>query len=190
MPKKVIRRGFKRETKSYKEEPEAPEVLGSLVTKVEDELLGQGVQAFDNSNVMEEYLELPQDLTEVESKELGKYFTTFTNQKLYVRGLVWQSGALLREINSKLDYIRADVYAMLPVKTSVKEKELALLNNNKAKALLEKSNFIQEKYSMLETYLDNLIDAITCISREITRRESDWNISNREDNINNKKRRR
>lgn len=190
MAKKVLQRGFKKKsTKSYKEEPEAPEVLGSIVERVEDELMEQGVQAFDNSNVMEDYLELPEDLTIVESKELGKYFTTFTNQKLYVRGLIWQSGAILKEINSKLDYIRNDIYATLPVKMSVKEKELALLNNNKAKALLEKSNFIQEKYNMLDIYLDNLIDAITCISREITRRESDWNNEAREDNINKKKRR-
>lgn len=190
MSSKVIKRGFRKPSKSYKKDTkEEEDLIGSLTSKVEEELQSQGVQAFDNSNVMEDYLELPNDLTEVESKELGKYFTTFTNQKLYVRGLIWQSGALIRELNAKLDFIRADVYAMLPAKTSIKEKELALLTNKNARELLDKVNFIQEKHRMLETYLDNLIDAIVCISREITRRESDWQMSNREDNINNKRRR-
>lgn len=192
MAKKVLRRGFKQSTTSYKEEPKVEEsivsTLGGLVEQVEEELSEQGVKAFDNSNVMVDYLELPEDLTIVESRELGRYFTTFTNQKLYVRGLIWQSGAILKEINSQLDYIRNEVYADLPVKMSVKEKELALLNNTTAKQLLDKCNFIQEKFNMLNTYLDNLIDAITCISREITRRESDWNNNQREDNINKKRR--
>lgn len=165
------------------------EDIGGLADKVEKDLSKQGVRSFTNDNVIEDYLQLPSDLTNVSSRDLGRYFTTFTNQKLYVRSILWKCGAVLREINSDIDLIRTNIYATLPSKTSVKEKELALLQSSKAKELIKKYNYFQEKHSMLETYLDNLIDAITCISREITRRESDWQDSSREDNVNNKRRR-
>lgn len=154
-----------------------------LVAQVEDDLESIGVYTYSNRNVAKDYLVMPSDVTEIENSELGKYFTAFTNQKLYVRNLVCQSGMMVRELNYQLDTIRARVYSTLPAKMSVKEKELTLLNDPKAEELISHINFLQEKYNMLSMHLDNLVDAITCISREITRRENDMFAQNRENNI-------
>lgn len=150
----------------------------TLLDTVEESLEEDGITLFDNSDITEDYLRLPADITEEQSRELGKYFNAFTKQKMWVRTLLGRTKALLREKKDLLDDIKDRVYQSLPAKMSVTEKELRLRSDErdgkKASALLKDLAFLEEKVHMLEDYLDNLVDAIVCISREITRRESDW----------------
>lgn len=170
-----------------KEEQEVVFAGCSLLERVENELKHEGIVPFDNSDIMNEYLRLPADLTEVESKELGKYFNTFTKQKMYCRTLLGRTSALLRELTEELDEIKDKVYSELPAKMSVTEKKLKLRSHErygeKASELLEKVALLEEKRNMLGDYLENLIDGITCVSREITRRIGDFNDEKRENNI-------
>lgn len=183
-----IQRGLR--TKHNK--PPAEE-SGSILDKVEGELKREGIVPFENNDIMEEYLQLPADLTESTSKELGRYFNTFTKQKMYCRTMLGRVSAILREQYEEIDELRGIVYKSLPVKMSVKEKELSLLADedygSEAKALVHSITKLEEKKNMLSLYLDNLVDGIFNISREISRRESDWFDEKRENSIENKRRR-
>jgi vacuolar-type H+-ATPase subunit I/STV1 len=194
LKKGQMQRGLRPKLDSVNEEQKVVFAGDSLLERVENELKHEGIVPFDNSDIMNEYLRLPADLTEVESKELGKYFNTFTKQKMYCRTLLGRTSALLRELTEELDEIKDKVYSELPTKMSVTEKKLKLRSHKrygeKASRLLEKVALLEEKRNMLEDYLENLIDGIFNISREISRRESDWNDDIRENSINNKRRNR
>lgn len=164
----------------------------SMLEKVEKQLKSEGIVPFENENIMEEYLKLPADLTECYSQELGRYFNAFTKQKLWCRTLLGRTSALLRELTEDLDDIRDRVYSQLPVKMSVKEKELKLRSDEKfgvkAVELLGRIAPLQEKQNMLAIYLSNLEDCIFSVSREISRRESDLDNEKRGNSIENKRR--
>lgn len=163
-----------------------------ILSIVEEDLRNKGVVAFGNDNLLEEYLQLPADLTEATSQDLGRYLNTFTKQKMYIRTLIGRTGAIFREIDEELNTIRDLVYSELPAKVSVKEKELKLRSHEvygeDAVELLKNSAIYSEKLNMLNLYIANLEDGIFNISREVSRRESDWSNETREYNISNKKR--
>lgn len=154
-----------------------------LLNNVEKDLEKDGINLFENDNVDEDYLILPRDLTEVQAKELGRYFNAFTIQKMWVRTVAGRTGLVVREIERKLDIIKSKVYSELPAKMSVKEKELRLTENPQAQNLIEQSSFYSEKLYMLNDYLNNLEDGIFNISREITRRNADFKEYNTEHNL-------
>ena len=193
LKKGKLQRGFSPDTKEVpidEHDIDAPEE--SILDTLERELKQDGIVLFDNENILEDYLRLPADITEVLSKDLGRYFNTFTKQKMWTRTLLGRTGALLRELEEELDDIRDRVYSQLPAKMSVKEKELKLRSDERdgerAIELLQKVAVMQEKRKILVDYLDNLVDAIFNISREISRRESDWNDETRENSIDRKRR--
>ncbi len=191
LKKGKLQRGFSPDTSEVPvEDIEAPNE--SILDQVERDLKRDGIVLFDNENILKDYLRLPADITEVPSKDLGRYFNTMTKQKMWVRTLLGRTGALLRELEEELDDIRGKVYSQLPAKMSVKEKELKLRSDERygerAIELLQKVAVMQEKRKILLDYLDNLVDAIFNISREISRRESDWNDETRENSIDRKRR--
>lgn len=186
LKKGKIQRGFSPDTTEAPiEELDAPEE--SILDTVERELKDDGIILFDNENILEDYLRLPADITEVPSKDLGRYFNTFTKQKMWTRTLLGRTGALLRELEEELDDIRDRVYSQLPAKMSVKEKELKLRSDERdgerAIELLQKVAIMQEKRKILLDYLENLVDAIFNISREISRRSDDFKDDSRENNL-------
>lgn len=164
----------------------------TILDLVEEDLNSKGVVPFENNDILEDYLQLPADLTEVTSQDLGRYLNTFTKQKMYIRTLIGRTGALFRELDEELNKIRDLVYSELPPKVSVKEKELKLRSHEEyghdAVELLKSTAIYSEKLNMLNLYIANLEDGIFNISREVSRRESDWNSESRENNIMSKKR--
>lgn len=154
-----------------------------LLEQIENDLEQDGVILFDNKNVDEDYLTLPRDLTEINSQELGKYLNSFTTQKMWIRTLIGRVRANLREIEKQLDKVKDRVYGLLPTKLSVKEKELRLANHEEAQELIDKVDYYDQKLQILGEYLDNLVDAIFNISREVTRRLQDTDAENREHSV-------
>jgi hypothetical protein len=175
---------LKRQNKAENNEPKKKEVLDII----EEELEKDGITLFGNDNVAENYLVLPKDITEEDSKELGKYFNAFTQQKMWTRTLIGRLAATIRDKQRGLDDIKSEVFSSLPAKLSVKEKELKFQTDKRARKVLDDLFLLQEKLNMLSDYLENLVDGIFNISREISRRSSDWNDDRREDNIGKKRR--
>ena len=192
LPKQVlkkggIQRGFAPDTSKspiVERDLDAPEE--SLLDTVERELKGDGITPFDNTDILQDYLRLPADITEEASKELGRYFNAFTQQKVWTRTLLSRVSIMIRELESDLDEIRFVTYSDLPPKMAVKEKELQV--KGIAKEQIDELNILVSKRIMLGDYLDNLIDVLFVISREISRRESDWNTEQRDNSIDKKRR--
>jgi hypothetical protein len=161
---------------------------GSLLDEVDAYMEKNEVPAFDNNKMDRNYLILPTFIDELASNELGKFFHTFTLQKLWVRTLMARVGAMLREKNVELDKMKDSIFSQYPQRMSITEKELKLYSDPVASAFLAELAVIQEKYNMLDSYMKNLEDAIFNISREITRRSGDFADNSRGENINNKRR--
>lgn len=155
---------------------------------VEATLVSEGINLFNDENIMEEFSSLPLDLTEVTSKQLGQYFCTFTKNKMWARTLVSRVVIIIKSLDEELDSLKVDTFKSLPAKMSVKEKELMLRDNDRCSEILGELAFYRSKLDMLNSHLDNLVDGIFAISREISRRESDWGDESRENSINNKRR--
>lgn len=192
LKKGTIQRGLK---PNFAQSPVSEKELekeDSILEAVERQLESQGIIPFDNANIMEEYLKLPADLTECDSRDLGRYFNAFTKQKLWCRTLLARTSALLRELTEELDDISDKVYSELPPKMSVTEKKLKLRSHERlgvrATELLKDVALFQERQNMLSTYLDNLVDCIFNVSREISRRESDWSDEQRGNSVDSKRR--
>lgn len=153
-----------------------------------NDLKKQGIELFTNDNILDEFLRLPADITELTSRDLGKYFNTFTKQKMWTRTLLSLKIAENRDLNSSLDIIKAELFSELPMKMSIKEKELNLYtyvskSGLTAKNMLEKQKKLEGTLDILNSYLENLNDGIFSISREISRRESDFKDDKRESNL-------
>ena len=161
----------------------------SVLDTIEEELEQEGITLFDNENVDNEYLILPADITEETSPELGKYFNAFTQQKMWTRTVIGRLATTIREMRRSVDDIKSEVYSSLPPKLSIKEKDLRFQVDPRAREILDDIFIYEEKLRMTEDYLENLIDGIVLISREITRRVGDFNDSKRDDNIGRTKRR-
>lgn len=154
---------------------------------VEVELQKDGIVLFTDENIMEDYSRLPLDLTEVTSKDLGRYFNTFTKNKMWARTLISRVIIIVKALDEELDTLKVTTFKSLPVKMSVKEKDLMLRDNERCSEILGELAFYKSKLEMLNSHLDNLIDGIFAISREISRRESDWVDDKREASIDNKR---
>jgi predicted NACHT family NTPase len=154
----------------------------TLLDRVEKDLENLKIVPFENDKIDQIYLNLPKDITEVDSKELGRYLNAFTQQKMWVRTNIGRVGVLIRDIKRDFDKIKAEIFSQLPTKMSVKEKELRVAEGEQALVHTDKLDFYEGKLEMLEDYLANLEDAIFNISREITRRGEDWKDFNREHN--------
>ena len=178
---RVVRKSKVERTAVVKEERNVSEI-------VEEELAEEGINLFTNENVVEDYLQLPADLTEETSQDLGRYFNAFTQQKMYVRTVIGRLSAIVREKDTAMNNLRAEVYSSMNAKVSQKEKELQFQSDPRVQERLDELFNYKEKLFMATDYLEGLIDGITLISREISRRESDWNDDRRSDNISKKRR--
>lgn len=174
--------------KSKAEPKEVVKEERNISEEVEEQLAEEGITLFTNENVVEDYLQLPADLTEETSQDLGRYFNAFTQQKMYVRTVIGRLSAIVREKDNSMNILRAEVYSGMNAKVSQKEKELQFQSDPRVQEQMEDLFSFKEKLLMASDYLDGLIDGITLISREISRRESDWNDNKRSDNLEKKRR--
>lgn len=164
----------------------------SLMDKLTDEIVEQGVTLFTpqdlggNLQIDTDYLSLPSDLTEVPSRELGKYLNAFTQNKAYMRTLYnWQE--MLTEEKKRIYYdVYVEVYSnhtKLTPKASEKSKELLCNNDEHVKDKFLEYRNQKLKLSMLANTIASYEEMIFLISREITRRNGDFSESNRIDNL-------
>lgn len=151
--------------------------------RMESELEREGVVPFENTAIKQDYLKLPPFLDELPSHELGRYLNAFTMQRMYVRSSISKLGAMLQEIEILLNAEKSRVFATLPVKMSVKEKELNLYSDEVAKGILETYTYYQNKYKYYLDYMESLDDAKFSLSREISRRGMDFMDNSRGENL-------
>lgn len=159
----------------------------SLADRLTEEIEELGVVLFEpekNLNIDTDYVTLPRDITEVVSHELGQYLNAMTQQKMYMRTLIgWQ---LINLEESKREYfdVSEDIYKDLSrtkQSETSKERIINCAPDVKPKFLLYKDQ--KRKLDLLELNLASIEDAIFQVSREISRRNSDWDTENRNHNV-------
>lgn len=147
--------------------------------KIEEEMVELDIPKFTNSNVNVDYLQLPRDLTDLPTAEISKYLNAIVQQKLYVRTVTSDARAVYREAKSELDKAKLKVFALLPPRMSVTEKELRVFEDVDAEEARKFAEYALEKYDYLKDVMASLDDAQFLVSRELTRRVKDFEDINR-----------
>lgn len=148
--------------------------METLIDKVENQLLVEGVEAFGNENIVKNYLKLPKHLDELPASEVGRYLHAAIQQRMYVRTLISRTRAYLREAEKDLSVEKARLYRELPVKLSLTEKELRLREEPIAKEKFDTILYYQERLDYLKDVLESLEDFKFNVSRELSRRGVDF----------------
>lgn len=167
-------------TKKEKINPKA--IQKEYANKIEQELSEQGVTFFDESNldIDMDYMKLPRELTEVSNKDLGEYLNAFTQQKLYLRTLLGRS-----EVESDIvaqEYFTAahPLYRKYSTeKLSEKAKDRIVNADPHVKDYYTKFVDVKRRCSILSKSIENIEDAVFLISREISRRTTDFDMESR-----------
>lgn len=161
---------------------DTPKDTKTMLDVLEEDLQKDGIRLPEYSDVDEEYSALPKYVTEVESKELGEYLNSFTQQKVWIRTVSGRVSLLLKETEHKLDIKKARIFSNLPQKMAMKEKELNLLLDPETETLVKQYDYLESKLRILEDIIYSLEESIFSISREISRRGKDFDEFNRGEN--------
>lgn len=159
----------------------------TYLNKIESDLENEGVVFFDEThlNITDEYLTLPAEISVVSSKELGEYLNAFTQQKIYLRTLLGRVEVNIEEYRRSYITASEEAYKSLSSgKLSETAKDRLINSDEKVKPLYyEYMNWVKRK-DLLEYNILNIEDAIFMISREVSRRTSDFDAENRNYNVN------
>ena len=159
----------------------------SYLDKMEAELEKKGAVFFDadtNLNITAEYLELPPEITEVTSRDLGEYLNAFTQQKVYLRTLLGRTELLVEEARRKYFEASADLYRKYSIdKMSETAKERMINAHPTVQPLYYEFVDCRKKQSLVEYSIANIEDIIFMLSREVSRRTGDFNEENRAHNV-------
>ena len=158
-----------------------------LNTKLQRELEKKGSVSFspENGNLEIDagYLRLPADITLLPTHEVGKHLNAFTQQKMYMRTLHLQMQCLTEDCRRGYDQARYAIASEFSGSKTVTEKDFMVNNDPRVLPSHERWLEAKMKVSMVKDTVDSITDAIFLISREISRRESDFNHERREHNV-------
>lgn len=135
-------------------------------------------------NIDSDYLILPKDLTDIPSRLLGNYLNSYTQNRMYMRTLIgWQELHLEGAKRRYFDKFVPVYEELCKQKLSETAKELMANNHEDVKDLFLDFKDEKQKLKMLGYSLASIEDAIFLISREISRRGADFNMDNRNENV-------
>lgn len=164
----------------------------SYVKRIENEVLKNGGVIFDPANgnlhINQDLLELPADISELPSHELGNTLNVFTQQKIYLRTAIMRLELMAENAKRKFYSSSESTFAALTSKrVSESAKERMLATDESIKPIYEE--YIDKKYilSYMQTILANIEDSIFLLSREISRRSADFNDESRVHNVQNRR---
>ena len=179
------------EKKSSKINPK--EVLNqkrNYCDKMQEDLEIQGVDFFKPSedggslHIDKDYLSLPQNITEVSTRELGEYLNAFTQQKVYMRTLVGYAELFCEEARREYQEVSESRYKeLLGSKLSETAKEREVNSDPNVKPCYEKYLDYKNKVRLLNFNIASIEDIIFLISREVSRRTGDFSEENRNYNV-------
>ena len=175
----------KKDSKTFNEEEK-------YVKYIENEVIKNGGIIFDpengNLHINKSLLELPADISEMPSHELGNTLNVFTQQKIYLRTAIMRLELMAESAKRKFYSTSKSIFAEFTSKRmSESAKERLLATNENVKPLYEE--YTDKKYilSYMQNILSNIEDSIFLLSREISRRSSDYTDENRSYNVQNKR---
>jgi len=174
--------------KPLKEKIDPKQVL--LNAKLQQELEDHGAVLFrpvehgGSLNIDGEHLSLPSNITDVPGRVIGEYLNAFTQQKLYMRTLFGEMQCIVEECRRVYDNTRIGVYRELSSqKLSETAKDVIMNTDPSIQPSYERWVEAKLKLEMVKQSIENIADAIFLISREISRRESDFNHEYRNESV-------
>ena len=173
--------------KEEKEKINPREMHKSYLDKMESELSSKRVVFFEpetNLNISDEFLELPPEITEVSSRDLGEYLNAFTQQKVYLRTVLGRVELMVEESRRKYFEVSADLYRKYSIDKMSETAKERMINANPAvqPSYYEYVDY-KKKQALVEYSISNIEDIIFMISREVSRRTGDFNEENRAHNV-------
>lgn len=180
------------ETKRQKVNPKA--IMKSYSDKLQGELEVKGVDFFTPTdidpngslNIDRDYLTLPQNITDVPTKELGEYLNAFTQQKVYMRTLVGYAELFCEEARRK--YVSASEVRyreLLGSKLSETAKEREVNSDPDVLPVYEEFMDYKNKVKLLNMNISSIEDIVFMLSREVSRRTGDFKDDMRNYNVDN-----
>ena len=163
------------------------ELRKQYLEHLETQLDSEGVTFFEPEhglNIDSDYLILPAHITEVPSRELGEYLNAFTQQKLYLRTLLGRTEITLEQ--KKREYITSsDAHYKILANTKMSEtaKERLITSQEDVKPLYYEYLNWSKRRELLLYSIANIEDSIFLLSREVSRRGSDFDDENRSHNV-------
>ena len=139
-------------------------------------------------NIDNEYLELPREITEVSSRDLGEYLNAFTQQKVYLRTILGRAELLEEQARRYYFSSTEDLYRKYSgQKMSETAKDRVINADEDVKPLLEEYKDAKARVQMVKYAIENVEDICFLISREVTRRNADFDNENRASNVQNRR---
>lgn len=154
--------------------------------RIEDELKAQGVLLMDtdNLNIDRDYLVLPKNLTDITTRDLGETLNAFTQQKIFQRTVMSRLELVIESAERRYYDVSALMYEEYSKsKLSEKAKERIINQDPEVKKAHEFLNDKVNQLNMVSKSIANIEDAIFLLSREVTRRNSDFENENRSINV-------
>ena len=160
---------------------------GSYLNEITSEVEQMDVKFLtpnDGLSIDTDYLSLPADITNVTSKELGRYMNAFTQQKVYMRTM--ENYAELNAESARRDYV--DVSAkyfseMLGSKLSETAKEREVNSKPQVREVFEEWVNCKNRVKLIQSHILSLEEILFMLSREVSRRTGDFSNENRNDNV-------
>ncbi len=162
----------------------------SLTETIEKELEEKGVVFFrpeemgGTLKLDSDYLSIPKDITEVESKQLGKHLNAFTQQRMYMRTLIgWQELYLEDHKREYYSVSNTKYQELCASKMSETAKERILNNDPEIQPVFFEYKDCKKKLLLLQYNLMSIEDSIFLLSREVSRRTGDFDNHNRNESV-------
>lgn len=177
-------RQSKQDSTPDKIDPKA--IQKSYLEKIESSLEKSGAVFFDEKrlNIVEDYLTLPAEITDIPSKELGEYLNAFTQQKVYLRTLLGRADLLVEEARRKYYEVSDPIYRKYSLeKMSETAKDRLVNANDTVRPVYYEYVDLKKKYAIVEISISNIEDIIFMLSREVTRRNGDFAEESRSYNV-------
>lgn len=157
---------------------------------IHQDLQDQGVDFFSPSDnggslhIDKDYLSLPQNITEVSTRDLGEYLNAFTQQKAYMRTLVGYAELFCEEARRK--YVSASEVRyreLLGSKLSETAKEREVNSDPDVLPVYEEFMDYKNKVRLLNMNISSIEDIVFMLSREVSRRTGDFKDDMRNYNV-------
>ena len=154
------------------------------INKLKKELEQRGFAQIDVSEIDSSYIKIPNKLDSLASPEISKYFTALTQHKVCLNAMYAEIDVLYFYYSEEFNLAFAQAISSFPVKLSKGEKELLFINSDSTAMEYRKRLVgLEVKKKLLTTLIASTSEALTLISREITRQQGDLFGQRRGDNI-------
>lgn len=156
--------------------------------RIERGLESQGVTLFSpengSLNIDEDSLSLPADITEMQSYDLGRTLNAFTQQKMWYRTLLGRLEIVCEEARRNFSEVSTPYYEELTrQKYTEASKDRIVNEKERVKPYYQKYVDLKRQIGVLSYAIANIEDAIFLLSREVTRRNHDFDEERRDYNV-------